>query len=125
MRHALILGVWQAAALIPGTSRSGACITGARFLGYGRRDAARISMLMSIPTIVAAAALTGAEAAAAADAALLRDGAIAAALAFASALAALALMMRLLASVSFAPYVAYRTVLGLGLLVWIYGFGGP
>lgn len=124
LRDAVILGLWQAVALIPGTSRSGACITGARFLGYERRDAARISMLMSIPTIIAAGALAGAEVAATADMALLRDGAIAAALAFVSALAALALMMRLLASASFAPYVAYRVVLGLGLLVWIYGFGG-
>ena len=57
MRHALILGFWQMLALIPGTSRSGITITGARFLNYDRASAIKISMLMSIPTIIAAAAL--------------------------------------------------------------------
>ena len=45
---------------------------------------------------------------------------IAAAFAFVSALAALALMMRLLRSVSFTPYVVYRVILGIGLLIWAY-----
>lgn len=120
-RHALILGLWQAVALIPGTSRSGICITGARALGYRREDAARISMLMSIPVILASALLLGAEAAAQADMAAFRDGAVAAGLAFVSALAALALMMRLLRSTSFRPYVIYRVVLGVILLAIAYG----
>ena len=120
LRHAVVMGLWQAVALIPGTSRSGITITAARTLGYERRDAARLAMLMSIPTIVAAGALEGAEVAGQADAALLRDGAIAAGFAFASALAALALMMRLLRSVSFLPYVIYRVILGAGLLIWVY-----
>lgn len=58
LRDAVILGLWQAIALIPGTSRSGATITGARFLGFERHDAARLSMLMSIPTIIASGGLT-------------------------------------------------------------------
>ena len=120
MRHALVMGLWQAVALIPGTSRSGITITAARTLDYARRDAARLAMLMSIPTILAAGALEGAEVIGQADADLLRDGAIGAALAFGSALAALALMMRLLRSTSFLPYVVYRVALGLGLLVWVY-----
>ncbi len=118
LRHALVLGLWQAVALIPGTSRSGIVITGARLLGYERHDAARISMLMSIPTIAASGVLLAGDVVAAADWALLRDGALAAAMAFVAALAALALMMRLLASVSFTPYVIYRVILGLALL-WI------
>lgn len=120
LRHALAMGLWQAVALIPGTSRSGITITGARALGYARHDAARLAMLMSIPTILAAGLVEGVEVAAAAELALLRDGAIAAAFAFASALAALAAMMRLLRSVSFTPYVIYRCVLGVGLLIWVY-----
>lgn len=121
LRHALALGLWQAVALIPGTSRSGIVITGARALGYRRGDAARLSMLMSIPTILASgAALSTGLALDGQGAALARDGAIAAALAFASALAALALMMRLLRTVSFMPYVVYRVVLGIALLAWAY-----
>jgi undecaprenyl-diphosphatase len=118
LRDALVLGLWQAVALIPGVSRSGICITGARALGYARHDAARISMLMSIPTIIASGVLLGADAAARMDMAALRDGAIAAGFAFVAALAALAGMMRLLRHVSFTPYVVYRIALGL-VLLWI------
>lgn len=120
MKHAWLLGLWQAVALIPGTSRSGIVITGARFLGYERSEAARVAMLMSIPTILASGTLLGLEVAATADAAAARDGAIAAVFAFLAALLALTLMMRLLRSVSFTPYVVYRVVLGVGLLWWGY-----
>ncbi len=116
LKHAIIMGLWQAVALIPGTSRSGITITGARFLGYGREDAARVSMLMSIPVIIASAAVLGVEVIAEADVAAARDGAIAAMFAFISALLALVIMMRLLRSVSFTPYVIYRIVFGLILL---------
>ncbi|MCV2890699.1 undecaprenyl-diphosphate phosphatase [Ruegeria aquimaris] len=119
-RDALVMGLWQVLALIPGTSRSGITITGARRLGYARGDAARISMLMSIPTIIASGVLLGTEVAVTADAQAARDGAIAAAFAFVSALLALSLMMRLLRSVSFTPYVIYRMALGLVLLAIAY-----
>jgi undecaprenyl-diphosphatase len=120
LKHALIMGLWQAIALIPGTSRSGITITAARQLGYARHDAARLAMLMSIPTIIAAGTLAGADVVSRLDAQAARDGAIAALFAFASALGALWLMMRLLRSVSFTPYVVYRVVLGLVLLVMAY-----
>jgi undecaprenyl-diphosphatase len=121
LRHAAILGLWQVLALIPGTSRSGIVITGARQLGYDRHGAAKLSMLMSIPTITASGALLGWEVAADADLALARDAAIAAAFAFAAALVALALMFRLLRAVSFTPYVIYRVVVGFALLAVAYG----
>lgn len=121
LRDAVILGLWQAVALIPGTSRSGITITGARFLGYHRQEAARISMLMSIPTIMASGALLGAEVVMQADFGLLRQGALAAAFAFVAALLALFLMMRLLRSISFTPYVIYRIGLGVVLLWIAYG----
>lgn len=119
-RHAFILGLWQAVALIPGTSRSGICITGARALGYAREEAATISMLMSIPTILASAALLARDVATDVDGNLLREAALAAGMAFFAALAALTLMMRLLRSVSFTPYVIYRIVIGTGMLIWVY-----
>ncbi|MFD1913534.1 undecaprenyl-diphosphate phosphatase [Halodurantibacterium flavum] len=120
IRDAVVMGVWQAIALIPGTSRSGATITGARALGYDRHSAARLAMLMSIPTIVASATLMGADVIATANQAAARDGAIAALFSFVAALAALWFMMRLLRSVSFTPYVIYRIVLGVVLLVYAY-----
>jgi undecaprenyl-diphosphatase len=118
LRDAIIIGLWQAIALVPGTSRSGITITAGRLLGYDREGAARIAMLMSIPTIAASGILLGGEVVMTADLQAARDGAIAAALAFAAALVALTLMMRLLKTVSFTPYVIYR--LGLGVvLLWI------
>ncbi|PWJ17504.1 undecaprenyl-diphosphate phosphatase [Jannaschia seohaensis] len=118
--QALKLGLWQAVALIPGTSRSGIVITGARAMGYERHEAARIAMLMSIPTILASGALLSLDAVGDATGALARDGAIAALFAFGAALAALHLMMRLLHSVDFTPYVIYRILLGTGLLIYAY-----
>ncbi|MEC8669514.1 undecaprenyl-diphosphate phosphatase [Pseudooceanicola nitratireducens] len=118
LREAWILGLWQAVALIPGTSRSGITITGARFMGYARADAAKISMLMSVPVIIASGVLLGLDIATSDDAVVVKDAAIAAGFAFVSALLALVLMMRLLRSVSFTPYVIYRVVLGAGLILW-------
>ena len=121
LKDAAIMGAWQALALIPGTSRSGITISAGRYLGYGREDAARLAMLMSIPTIIASGVLLGAEVAMTADAQAARDGAIAAVFAFVSALLALAFMMRLLRHVSFTPYVVYRIAVGLVLLWIAYG----
>ncbi|WP_068115697.1 undecaprenyl-diphosphate phosphatase [Tropicimonas marinistellae] len=120
MKHAWIMGLWQAVALIPGTSRSGITITGARMLGYGRHGAAKLAMLMSIPTILASGTLLGLEMAMDGNLGQIRDAGLAAAFAFASALLALTLMMRLLRSVSFTPYVVYRIVLGSVLLAIAY-----
>jgi len=120
LKHAFTMGLWQAVSLIPGTSRSGITITAARQLGYKREDGAKLAMLMSIPTIIASGAILGAEVIATADAQLAKDGAIAAVFAFMAALGALTLMMRLLRSVSFTPYVIYRVILGIVLLYIAY-----
>ncbi|MEJ6393337.1 undecaprenyl-diphosphate phosphatase [Gymnodinialimonas sp. 2305UL16-5] len=117
-RDAIIIGLCQAISLIPGTSRSGITITAGRYLGYDREGAARIAMLMSIPTILASGIFSGAKVISQADATAAWDGAIAAALSFVAALLALILMFRLLKSVSFTPYVIYRVVLGV-ILLWI------
>lgn len=118
LKDAVVMGLWQAVALIPGTSRSGITISAARHLGYARHDAARLAMLMSIPTIAASGVLLAGDAVANADMALVRDASIAAAFAFVAALLALVFMMRLLRSVSFTPYVIYRVILGV-VLLWI------
>nr|WP_321506553.1 undecaprenyl-diphosphate phosphatase [uncultured Celeribacter sp.] len=120
LQDAIKLGLWQAVALIPGTSRSGITITGARAMGYQREDGARIAMLMSIPTILASGVLLGAEVVHEADWAMMKYAAIGAVFAFIAALLALSLMMRLLKSVSFTPYVIYRVVLGMVLLAVAY-----
>jgi undecaprenyl-diphosphatase len=59
VRDSLAIGCAQAAALVPGVSRSGATITVGMFLGLTREAAARFSFLLGVPAIVAAAAHAG------------------------------------------------------------------
>ncbi|MEZ4553895.1 MAG: undecaprenyl-diphosphatase UppP [Dehalococcoidia bacterium] len=62
-RSALVIGVAQAVALVPGVSRSGATISAARGLGFDRTVAARFSFLLSAPAVLGAATLKLSEAA--------------------------------------------------------------
>ena len=117
---AVLIGLAQALALIPGTSRSGITMTAGRFLGMARDEAARFSLLLSIPTILGAGAVGALDIYEAGDVALGTDAALAAGLAFLSALIAIALMMRWLRHASFTPFVIYRLLLGIGLLVYLY-----
>jgi undecaprenyl-diphosphatase len=118
LSDALLMGLAQALAIIPGTSRSGITMTAGRALGFDRVDAARLSMLMSIPAIGAAGTWLLVKLIRDGDAALGLDAAIGAALAFVSALAALTVMMRMLKTWSFTPFVLYRFALG-AVLLWI------
>lgn len=118
LRDAVLMGVAQAFALIPGMSRSGVTFTAARALGYDRVSGAKLSMLMSIPTIIASGTLLSLDVIASGDTGTLRDIGIVVAMSFAAALLALTLMMRLLKTVSFTPYVIYRIALG-AVLLWI------
>lgn len=122
LSDALIIGVSQCLALIPGTSRSGITMTAGRVLGMERADCARFSMLLSIPAIVGAGTLKGLELYEAGDPVLIADVATAAGLAFVSALIAIALMMAWLKRASFTPFVLYRLVLGGVLLAMSYNY---
>ncbi|MEO0410892.1 MAG: undecaprenyl-diphosphate phosphatase [Pseudomonadota bacterium] len=117
VNHTLLIGLAQVTALIPGASRAGTTMTAARALGYTRPEAARFSMLMSMPTIAAAGLLLGLDVAETGTA-ITADMAIAAALAFLSALAAIHFLMRWLESASMTLFVVYRVALGVFLLWW-------
>ena len=56
-KSAIFIGVFQVLALIPGVSRSGITITSGRLLGFSRFDSAKVSFLLSIPTLLAASIL--------------------------------------------------------------------
>ncbi|MDP6173470.1 MAG: undecaprenyl-diphosphate phosphatase [Rhodospirillales bacterium] len=115
---ALFIGIFQVLALIPGTSRAGITMTAARFMGVERHDAARFSMLLSIPVIIGAGVLKGSQLYRAGDAQLTSDAFTAAGLAFLFALVAIALLMQWLKRASFTPFVLYRVILG-GLLLYV------
>ncbi len=117
LRHALIIGLWQVASLVPGASRSGVAITGARMCGFSRRESVRIAMLMAIPTIIGAAVLSGASAWSDTGTSMFPELALVVILSFLSALVALHIMIRLLDRFRFTPFVIYRLLVGCGLLL--------
>ncbi|TVQ57931.1 MAG: undecaprenyl-diphosphate phosphatase [Rhodobacteraceae bacterium] len=115
---AVLMGLAQAVSLIPGVSRSGVTMTAARALGFQRVEAARLSLLMSIPAVAAVGAWIVVKLVRKGDLALGLDSAIAAALAFVAALAALSVLMRMVRTWTLTPFVLYRLVLG-GMLLWV------
>lgn len=117
MKDAVIIGVAQALALIPGTSRSGITITAALFLGFGREAAARFSFLLSIPLILAAGLLKTLELVEQGGATDWAAIALGAALSFVSAVVCIHLFLKFLERLGLMPFVIYRLVLGLLLLV--------
>jgi undecaprenyl-diphosphatase len=118
--EAFVIGLAQVLALVPGTSRSGITMTAARFLGYERAEAARFSLLMAIPAILAAGGLAGFELYESGDTKLGLDALIAGGFAFLAALLAIALLMGWVRRASFTPFVVYRLLLGILLLAGIY-----
>ncbi len=118
--QAILIGFAQVLAIIPGTSRSGITMTAARGLGFSRTEAARFSMLMSIPTILAAGTIEGLKLVESGNVTLGADIFLGAGLSFITALLAIAGLMKWLQSSSMTPFVIYRVLLGLGLLVMVY-----
>jgi len=116
---AMLIGVAQAIALIPGTSRSGITITVARFLGFRRGEAARFSFLLGIPAIAAAGLFTALDAIQT-NQGIPPDALWAAFFTFFAALAAIAFLMALVRRTSFLVFVIYRIALGLVLLAMLY-----
>lgn len=121
--QALIIGVAQALALIPGTSRSGITMTAARMLGFTRPEAARFSFLLGIPAILGAGILVIGDAVQAGEA-ITGDAVLTGVFTFFTALAAIAVLMAMLKRMSLLPFTIYRVILGCGLLAIIWaGFG--
>jgi undecaprenyl-diphosphatase len=115
---AMIIGVAQALALIPGTSRSGVTITAARAMGFERSDAARFSFLLGIPAMAGAGVLVIGETVRSGEP-LGWDSVLTGALTFLCALAAIALLMAVIRRFSLLPFVIYRLILGAVLLMLI------
>lgn len=119
---ALLIGLAQCLALIPGTSRSGITITMARFLGMERREAAKFSMLLSIPTILGAGMLVGYE--------LFKQNNLTAIIfaidgilySFIFSVIAIYTVMWWLRKSTFLPFVIYRVIIGVILLLNAYGY---
>jgi undecaprenyl-diphosphatase len=118
-RDAVVMGVAQALALAPGVSRSGATISAGRWVRFDRASAAKLSFLMSIPITGGAALYKGAE--------MIRDGGIPPGFGAAffwgivasmvSGFIAIAFLLRFVRTHSFTPFVVYRIVLGVAVII--------
>ena len=118
LKNSFKIGCWQALALIPGTSRSGITISAARLLGYSREEAVNISMLLSIPVIIAATAVSIMDNYLNATEIDFQVILIALIFSFSAAYLAIAVMLKFLKTLGFLPYIIYRIVLGIALIFW-------
>jgi undecaprenyl-diphosphatase len=113
--QALIIGIAQAIAIIPGTSRSGITMTAGRALGFERAEAARFSFLLGIPAIAGAGILKLGTAINEGHM-ISGDQLLTAFFTFLVALATIAVLMKLVRVMSFLPFAIYRWALGIVLL---------
>ena len=119
-RDVLVIGIWQSFAVFPGTSRSGASITGARFLNYGRKEAIIISAILSIPAIVISSGYIGYKFFNSPNKIEIEFTVYATIFSFIFSYLALKFFIKLGELFSFTPYVIYRLFLGLALLTILY-----
>ena len=117
LKQALFIGLAQMLALIPGTSRSGVTMTMARYLGFERLSAARFSLLLSIPVIIAAGCLQVVTLIRQEDIVVGAAAIYVAVFSCIIALGAIHGMMKWLGRANFNLFVYYRFALGLVLLI--------
>lgn len=116
--NALIIGIIQCLAMVPGTSRSAATIMGAMFIGASRVVAAEFSFFLAVPTMCAATAYSLMKADRALTAEQLIVLAVGFTVSFIVALAVIAGFMKFITRRDFKPFGYYRIILGIAVLVY-------
>jgi undecaprenyl-diphosphatase len=116
---ALGFGLGQALAVIPGVSRSGASISFGLFAGFNRAAAARFSFLIGIPAVLASGLIEFKDSYQQLDAAALSGTIVATITSFAVGYAVIAGLLKYLNKGSFMPFVIWRLVVGIVLLVML------
>jgi len=116
LRDAIVIGLAQALALVPGTSRSGVTITAARVLGFARQDAARYSFLLSVPVILLASLYKTYELATGEFPVPWGELGFAALISGIVAYLSIGFFMRFVSQIGLLPFAAYRLVLAAVIL---------
>jgi len=116
-KAALTVGLFQAMAIIPGTSRSGITMTAGLLLGLTRQAASRFSFLLAIPTILMSGGLVTLDLIRADTPVMWDELLLGGALSFASAYLCIHLFLKLIERMGMLPFVIYRLLLGFGLLM--------
>jgi undecaprenyl-diphosphatase len=116
-KHGILFGLGQALAVIPGVSRSGGTISVGLALGYSRRAAARYSFLLAIPAVMASGLYQFAKTYQDLEPSDLAATALGTVVSFVVGYAVIVGLLRYLNRGSFMPFVVWRIVLGLAVLV--------
>lgn len=119
--QAVIIGLAQILALIPGTSRSGITMTASLMLGFDRESAARFSFLLSIPAILGAGLLSTLDLLSASLPVNWSELLYGAAFSFVSAYLCIYLFLSWISRIGMLPFVIYRLILGALLLWFVFG----
>lgn len=119
-KDSFIIGLYQVLALIPGTSRSGITLTGARFLKFNRVDAARFSFLLSVPTLSAAFILSTYKIYKLDETEFNTLLLLAFVFSFVFSLLTIKYFLIFLKNFSLNVFVVFRIIMGLGLLTFYY-----
>ncbi|WP_166138347.1 undecaprenyl-diphosphate phosphatase [Nocardioides ochotonae] len=117
VRDAILMGVAQACALIPGVSRSGATISMGRVLGYEREAATRYAFLLAIPAVVGAGVFQLKEIPGGDNPYGWTPTIVATIVSFIVGYAAIAWLLRYVSTRSYTPFVIYRVALGALVLI--------
>jgi undecaprenyl-diphosphatase len=119
-KSAIFIGIFQVLALIPGVSRAGIAMTSGRFLGFDRVDSAKISFLLSIPTLTAASILGIYNINKEGSAELNFLAIIAVIFSFIFSYATIALFLNFIKKFSLNIFIIYRIIIALFLLTIVY-----
>ncbi len=120
LKDALVIGIAQTLAIIPGTSRSGIVITAGLWIGFSRFDASKYSLLLSIPVIIAATTLESINLFIEKGFFFNNEMIMGIILSFCVALITIRLFMKWINKASLKIFVAYRIMLGILILVYAY-----
>ena len=117
-KHAIVIGLFQTFSLISGASRSGTAITGSLFLSYKKSEAAKYSLMLSIPTILGALIFSFFEYNTLKEDINILTTFIAFLTTFIVSYLSISLFLGLVKKLGYMPFIVYRLILGITLL-WL------
>ena len=117
-KHAIVIGLFQTFSLISGASRSGTAITGSLFLSYKKSEAAKYSLMLSIPTILGALIFSFSEYYTLKEDINILTTFIAFLTTFIVSYLSISLFLGLVKKLGYMPFIVYRLILGITLL-WL------
>ena len=117
-KHAIVIGLFQTFSLISGASRSGTAITGSLFLGYRKSEAAKYSLMLSIPTILGALVFSFLEYNTLEEDINILMTFIAFLMTFTVSYLSISLFLGLVKKLGYMPFIVYRLILGI-ILLWL------